>query len=137
LAMLIASGVVSGIVLCPSNPWLSIDPILAVAPIAALLEARRVPVIAVSPIVAGKAVKGPAAKIMRELGAGVDVLGVVRHYGARVSHWVIDEQDAALAAVIERLGHVVLVADTIMSSPDRARELAADSLAMIGCVAAQ
>lgn len=131
LASLIDSGRISGIVVCPSNPWLSVDPILAVAPIAALVDSRAVPVVAVSPIVAGRAVKGPAAKIMRELGEGDDVLGVVDHYATRVGAWVIDRQDAAFGEAIRSRGCRVAVTDTIMSSDERSRELAATALAML------
>ena len=131
LAALIESGGIAGIVLCPSNPWLSVDPILAVAPIAALVDSHEVPVVAVSPIIAGSAVKGPAAKIMRELGAGSDALGVVDHYGARVGAWVIDRQDASLADAIRSRGRRVAVNDTIMSTPERARALAASALALL------
>lgn len=131
LASLIDSGRISGIVVCPSNPWLSVDPILAVAPIAALVDSHAVPVVAVSPIVAGRAVKGPAAKIMRELGAGGDVRGVVDHYATRVGAWVIDRQDAALGEAIRSRGCRVAFTDTIMSTDERSRELAATVLAML------
>lgn len=131
LAALIETGRISGIVVCPSNPWLSVDPILAVEPIAALVDSHTVPVVAVSPIVAGRAVKGPAAKIMRELGAGDDVLGVVDHYATRVGAWVIDRQDAALGDAIRSRGCRVAVTDTIMSTTGRSCELAATALAML------
>ena len=136
LAALIASGSVTGIVFCPSNPWLSVDPVLAVPAIAALIDAQRIPVVAVSPIIAGNAVKGPAAKIMRELGSGSDALGVVAHYGKRVGGWVIDRQDAALAAAIEARGHKISVTQTLMTTPERARQLAANAIELLdqmGC----
>jgi len=131
LAALIGTGRITGIVVCPSNPWLSIDPILAVAPIAAFVDSHAVPVVAVSPIVAGSAVKGPAAKIMRELGAGDNALGVVDHYATRVGAWVIDREDAALGEAIRSRGCRVAVTDTIMSTAERSRELAATALAML------
>jgi len=131
LESVITSGRIAGVILCPSNPWLSIDPIFAVPDIAALVDSRRFPVVAVSPIIAGSAVKGPAAKIMRELGAGDDALGVVDHYGARVDGWVIDQQDAALAASIRARGQRVAVTDTVMSAPERAAALASTALALL------
>ncbi|HUF80242.1 MAG TPA: 2-phospho-L-lactate transferase, partial [Burkholderiales bacterium] len=80
------------------------------------------PVVAVSPIVGGAAVKGPAAKMMRELGREASALGVAQHYGDRVDAWVIDRRDAALRGAIERAGKAVLVADTLM--PGRRKSVA-------------
>jgi LPPG:FO 2-phospho-L-lactate transferase len=131
LAAPLAQDALDGIVLCPSNPWLSIAPMLAVPELAALIDAHRVPVVAVSPIVGGAAVKGPAAKIMRELGLPVGVTGVVGHYGARVDGWVIDARDAAHAAEIERAGHHVSVTETLMTSSGRAVALAESALALL------
>jgi LPPG:FO 2-phospho-L-lactate transferase len=79
------------IVICPSNPWVSIDPILAISPIRARL--REKPVLAVSPIIGGKAVKGPAAKIFREMGFEPSAGAVARHYGSVLSGFVVDERD--------------------------------------------
>lgn len=85
------------IVICPSNPWLSIDPILAVHGMEPLLRARRVPIVAVSPLVGGHAVKGPTAKIMRELGIEATPRAIAAHYGALLDGLVIDEADAGAA----------------------------------------
>lgn len=126
------AGGIDGIVLCPSNPWLSVAPMTAVPGLAALLEAPGIPVVAVSPIVGGAAVKGPAAKIMRELGLPVDVSGVVAHYGARVDGWVIDERDRAHAPAITAAGHRVCITDTLMTSADRSAALAREALALLG-----
>lgn len=109
-------GRVDAVVLCPSNPYVSIAPITSVPAIRAWLRQRTFPVIAVSPIIGGAAVKGPAAKMMRELGAQPTALAVARHYGAAVDCWVIDEQDAPLAGAIERLGKRVLVTPTLMKN---------------------
>jgi LPPG:FO 2-phospho-L-lactate transferase len=111
-------------VICPSNPYVSVAPILGVADIGAWIARRGFPVIAVSPIVGGAAVKGPAAKMMRELGSTPGALGIVRHYGARVDGWVIDRRDAKLAPAIEREGKAVLVADTIMDRRSKSVALA-------------
>ncbi|MCX7196788.1 MAG: 2-phospho-L-lactate transferase [Proteobacteria bacterium] len=122
---------IEGIVLCPSNPWLSVAPMLALPAIAALLDAPDIPVVAVSPIVGGAAVKGPAGKIMRELGHAVDVSGVVAHYGARVDGWVIDERDCDHAGAIAAAGHGVCVTDTMMTSPARSAALALEAIALL------
>jgi LPPG:FO 2-phospho-L-lactate transferase len=83
------------IVICPSNPFISIDPILALPGVRDALRASAAPVVAVSPVIAGKAVKGPTAKMMRELGLAVDAATVARHYGEILDHYVADEEDAA------------------------------------------
>jgi LPPG:FO 2-phospho-L-lactate transferase len=136
LARAIEGGQLHGIVICPSNPWLSVAPMLAIPALAGLVDAGEVPVVAVSPIVGGAAVKGPAGKIMRELGLEVDVTGVVEHYGRRVGGWVIDAQDAARAAAIEATGKQVVVTDTMMTSPARAAALAGTTLDLLRTLAA-
>lgn len=115
-------GRVRAAVICPSNPYVSIAPILSLPQITRWLARRQFPVVGVSPIVGGAAVKGPAAKMMRELGAEPSALGIVRHYGGLVDGWVIDSADAALAGAIVGAGKSVLVTDTIM---DRAEKRAA------------
>ncbi|MFQ3566533.1 MAG: 2-phospho-L-lactate transferase [Aggregatilineales bacterium] len=82
------------IVIGPSNPWLSIAPILAVPGLRALIEAQPVPRIALSPIVAGRALKGPAAKLMAELGWDVSASAVARYYGDLINGFVYDDRDA-------------------------------------------
>lgn len=129
LARLLEGDGIRGVVLCPSNPWLSVAPLLAIAPVRALLD--RVPVVAVSPIVGGAAVKGPAAKIMGELGLPVSAPGVVRHYGALVQGWVIDRADAGLRDEAAAGGATVVVEDTLMSTPERAAAVARSALALL------
>lgn len=96
------------IVLCPSNPYLSIDPILAVPGIAAALMTARAPVIAVSPLIGGRAIKGPTAKIMMELGCEVTNASIASHYRGLIDALVIDETDASdregldIAALVTR-----------------------------------
>ena len=109
-------------VICPSNPMLSVDPILALPGMRALLD--TLPVIAVSPLVDGRAIKGPAAKIMGELGLSVSAVGIAEYYQGLVDVMVIDRLDESLAPDIEALGMDVCVADTLMTSPDKRRLLA-------------
>jgi LPPG:FO 2-phospho-L-lactate transferase len=82
------------VVICPSNPFISIDPILSLPGVHAALRSCRAPVVAVSPIIGGKAVKGPTAKMMAELGLPAGAASVARHYGDLLDHYVIDEADA-------------------------------------------
>jgi LPPG:FO 2-phospho-L-lactate transferase len=122
LMQAMASESLDGIILCPSNPWLSIGPMLAMPDLRAALDGASAPVVAVSPIVGGRAVKGPAAKLMAELGVEVSALAVARHYQGLADAFVIDHADAALKGDIEALGMQVLVTETIMRSrADRER----------------
>ncbi len=114
----------AAIVICPSNPFVSIDPILAVPGVRELLRARNVPIVAVSPIVSGAAVKGPAAKMMRELGSVVSAATVAAHYKDLAHGIVIDEADAGLAGQIEATGMAVRVLPTLMRSAMDRRNLA-------------
>jgi LPPG:FO 2-phospho-L-lactate transferase len=113
---------VRAVVICPSNPYISIAPMLAIREIREWLRRRTFPVVAVSPIVGGAALKGPAAKMMRELGASATAAGVARHYGALVDGWVIDRRDAKLERDIEDIGPSVAITDTLMTS--RAKSVA-------------
>ncbi len=88
----------AGVIICPSNPFLSIDPIFAIAGIREALLSCKAPVIAVSPIVDGAAIKGPTAKIMEELEVPRDAAAIAAHYGALIDGFVIDETDRALEA---------------------------------------
>ncbi|GLV23954.1 2-phospho-L-lactate transferase [Sphingobium sp. Cam5-1] len=88
------------IVIAPSNPWLSVDPILAVPGIREALASARAPVVAVSPIVGGQAVKGPAAKLMQELGLTVTNKSIAAHYADVIDGLLIDERDDAYAVSI-------------------------------------
>ena len=93
-----ALGRAQAIVITPSNPFVSIDPILALPGIKDALRQSQRPVVAVSPIVGGKAVKGPLGKMMSELGVEPSALGVARHYGRLVDGWVIDDVDRGFGA---------------------------------------
>jgi LPPG:FO 2-phospho-L-lactate transferase len=101
------------ILIAPSNPFLSIDPILAVPSIRNALMETTVPIVAVSPIVGGAAVKGPTAKLMRELGLEVSAETVARHYGNLIDGMLIDERDAPMALELPQAR-----ADTLMKTLD-------------------
>ena len=116
------------IVFAPSNPFLSLAPILALPGVENQLRNRRVPAVAVSPIIGGKAVKGPAAKILRELGHEVSALAVARHYRGLIDGFVLDREDAALAPEVEALGMRALVTNTIMRNEEVSATLAAQVL---------
>jgi LPPG:FO 2-phospho-L-lactate transferase len=120
------------VLLAPSNPIVSIGSILAVPGVLQALQATRAPIAAVSPIVGGAPLKGPADKLMRGLGAEVSALGVARHYAAFLDLMVIDTCDAALAPAIEALGLRVLVTDTIMRDSAAKARLAREVLQACG-----
>ena len=119
------------ILVCPSNPVISIGPILAVPGIRSALTERRERVVAVSPIVGGAPVKGPADRLMRPLGVEVSCVGVARAYAGFCSVLVIDAIDAHLAAEVEATGVQAVVADTMMRSPEVAANLARHALAAV------
>ncbi len=112
------------IVFAPSNPLVSIGPILAVPAIRRALARRRGRVAAVSPLVGGRAVRGPLHRMLRGLGLEVSVRGVARLYRGLVDVFVLDRRDAAWAERLEALGMRVVVTDTIMRTPARAARLA-------------
>ena len=110
------------VIIAPSNPIVSIGPILETPGIRNALLSSSAPVIAVSPIIGGRAVKGPAAKMLATLGHEVSALGVARIYGSLVDGMVIDDIDRELAPAIELLGQRVLATGTVMGDEaDRAR----------------
>ena len=111
------------VVIAPSNPIVSIGPLLAVPGIAEALRSRRADTVAVSPIVAGAALKGPADRLMRELGHEASVVGVARIYRDIAATLVVDTADAGLAGAVEAEGMACVVTDTIMSSPEVAADL--------------
>ena len=116
------------IVICPSNPIVSVGPILSVPGMRATLTAAA-PLVAVSPIVGGKALKGPADRMLADLGHEVSAHGVAALYGTLIDGMVIDEVDEALAPRIEALGMAVLVTQTVMRDLDDRRRLAAETVA--------
>ena len=112
------------VVIAPSNPLVSIAPVLAVPGLRAALEARRADTVAVSPIIAGATVKGPADRLLGELGHDVSVVGVARLYAPLAARLVIDEADADLADAVTAEGIDAVVAPTLMTGPPEAAALA-------------
>ena len=116
----------AGVIICPSNPWLSIDPVLAVPGMRDAIRASGAPVIAVTPIVGGKALKGPTAKIMTELGIAPDARSIASHYGDLIDGFVLDAQDAQS---IDVMPQPVTVTNTVMQTLDDKVALARHCLA--------
>jgi LPPG:FO 2-phospho-L-lactate transferase len=113
------SASLEAIILCPSNPYLSLDPLRAVPQLLPAVRAAGVPVVAVTPLIGGAAVKGPTAKIMRELGIPLTARAIAQHYATWIDGFVLDRADAAQAADFDVAVHVT---DTLMSSlADRER----------------
>lgn len=118
------------VVICPSNPWVSVDPILRVLPLNSLKGQK--PVVAVSPIIGGKTVKGPAAKMFTELGIEPSALAVAKHYRNILTGFVLDNADSSMENDVKSLSVKTLVTDTLMNHlADRTR-LAMNVLHFIG-----
>jgi LPPG:FO 2-phospho-L-lactate transferase len=112
------------IIICPSNPLLSISPILAVSAIRKALENSNAPIVGVSPIVGGKALKGPADRVMASMGFEPSAYGVAKFYGKLLKHFVIDEIDKEQKTLIEGLGIKVTVTNTVMKNIEDSIRLA-------------
>jgi LPPG:FO 2-phospho-L-lactate transferase len=119
------------IVLAPSNPFVSIEPILAVAGIRDVLARRRADVVAVSPLIGGRAVKGPAESMFRRLAGGTAPEHVARRYDGLIETLVIDEADAAGVQAVEELGIRALVTQTLMDESEARRALADTVLGLV------
>ena len=119
-----AVGQADTVVVCPSNPIVSIGPLLALPGLADALRARRDHCVAVSPIIAGRALKGPADTLMSDLGHEASAVGVARIYAPFATTLVVDGADAALADQIRDVGMECVVAPTVMTGPDSAAALA-------------
>lgn len=117
------------VVIAPSNPIVSIAPIRALPGVDAALAARRESVVAVSPLIGGRALKGPAERLMRELGHRPDAVGVAELYAPIVGTLLIDDVDAELADEVRAIGVGCVVCDTVMATPARAATLARHCLA--------
>ncbi len=122
------------ILFCPSNPIVSIGPILAMPGIREALKESRAPVVAISPIVGGAPVKGPADRLMRGIGVEVSARGVAELYRGLIDAFVIDERDAGLAADIEAMGIRTRVLDTIMGDVSIAQRLAEAALSLAASI---
>ena len=113
------------IVVCPSNPWVSIGPILSIP---GVKSAMHSPVIAVSPIIGGQAVKGPAAKMYMELGFDPTALTVAKHYSDLLTGFVLDKEDTALAEDVQGMRIMPLVTNTLMHTSEDRGQLAGEVL---------
>ena len=128
LLAVLDSSTLAGIIICPSNPFLSVDPILAVSGLRDRLLRCDAPIIAVSPIIAGAAVKGPTGKIMEELALPQPATAVAAHYGDLIDGFLVDRTDVELVAEIAALGVKVEVAQSLMQSLDDRINLAHTAL---------
>lgn len=123
------------IIICPSNPFVSVDPIIKLAGVKTLMQQHSAPVIAVSPIISGQAVKGPAAKMLAELNLPVTALAVAQYYADWIDVFVLDSADSELQTQIEALGLQVLVTNTLMQNDADKQNLADTILAYINGLA--
>lgn len=123
-----------GVVIAPSNPFVSVEPVLALPGVRASIESK--PAIAVSPIVGGQAIKGPAAKMLAELGLEVSPAGVARRYAGLVGGFVMDQDDAALADRMREQGFEVMMTQTVMRSEADRERLARECISLLGYVPA-
>ncbi|MGH0038075.1 MAG: 2-phospho-L-lactate transferase [Myxococcota bacterium] len=120
------------IVVCPSNPVVSIGPILAVPGLREAIERSAAPVVAISPIVGGAPVKGPAAQLLRGTGREVSALGVARLYAGLADAFVLDRRDAELLPAVEALGLRAVAVDSLMVDAEASERLARAALALAG-----
>jgi LPPG:FO 2-phospho-L-lactate transferase len=131
LLSLLTDPELAAVIICPSNPYVSVDPILGLAGVRDALAASAAPVYAVSPIIGDRALKGPAAKMMAELGLPVNAASVAAHYRGLVDTFVLDESDATLADTINEPGMQVMTAPTVMKSLEDRERLAQQLLARV------
>jgi LPPG:FO 2-phospho-L-lactate transferase len=113
-------------VVCPSNPWVSIDPILAVPGIQSALTMKRV--VAVSPIINGKSVKGPVAKMYAEMGIQPSALAIAHHYGKLLTGFIMDTSDSGLS---KEMSIPIIKVNTLMKTKDDRQRLAEDVLNLV------
>ncbi|VAW03615.1 Lactyl (2) diphospho-(5')guanosine:7,8-didemethyl-8-hydroxy-5-deazariboflavin 2-phospho-L-lactate transferase [hydrothermal vent metagenome] len=112
------------VIICPSNPFVSIDPIFSLPGVASILHERSVPIVAVSPIVGGKAIKGPAAKMMAELDMPPTAFAIAQYYQGVIDGLVIDRQDHNLVDDIKKINIRAIVTQTVMKCDADKRDLA-------------
>jgi LPPG:FO 2-phospho-L-lactate transferase len=127
------SGDARAVIICPSNPFLSVEPILAIPGMRDAIKASGAPVVAVSPIIGGRAVKGPTAKMMRELGLEASAAGIAARYGELLDGYIVDRADAD---TIDNVGARVTIARTLMTSMQDRETLARVTLEAADALAA-
>jgi LPPG:FO 2-phospho-L-lactate transferase len=132
LAEALARPDLTAIIICPSNPFVSVDPILALDGVRQALETRRVPLVAISPLVGGQAIKGPLAKMLAERGQGCNNQAIAVHYSGLVDHWLIDTADAGDAQQLGASGVAVRVTATVMRTAEDRKGLAREALSAAG-----
>jgi LPPG:FO 2-phospho-L-lactate transferase len=132
----LVSAETDAIIIAPSNPYLSIDPILAITALRDAIGNAGAPVVAISPIVGNAAIKGPTAKIMTELGLEVSAVSIARHYGDLLDGFILDATDRDMAEKAESMGLEVTICDTIMNSLDDKVRLAQVALDFAASLAA-
>ncbi len=132
LAEALAREDLAAIVLCPSNPFLSVDPVLAVDGVRDAILERKVPCVAISPLIGGRALKGPLSKLLAERDLQRGNPDIAAHYGALVDRIVIDRGDADDSSALREAGHAVTLAETLMRSAADQERLAREVLAAAG-----
>lgn len=139
LLAVLRGAALEAIVICPSNPWLSIDPILAIPGLRIALRAAKVPIVAVSPLIGGRAVKGPTAKIMRELGLATHPIEIASHYAGIIDGLVLDRKDldAATLGALERAGLAISATDTLMKTLEDRERVASATLELAAALRAR
>ena len=125
------SGIIEAVIVCPSNPYVSIAPILAVPAISDFVSNAGIPVVVVSPIVGGQAIKGPAAKMMKELGVLPTALSIAQHYQDLATAIVIDTSDSGFSAPIQELGMETVVTNTVMITTAEKKRLAEEIITFL------
>ncbi len=128
----LARGDLAAVILCPSNPYLSVDPILSLDGVRDALSELEAPIVAVSPLIGGKALKGPLGKLLDELGEQGGNRAIARHYKGLIDHLIIDASDEGDAANLRADGLCVTVTQTVMRDAADRRRLARDVLAAAG-----
>lgn len=128
LASMLNNPQLKGIIICPSNPFVSIDPILSIPGLREKIKAHPAPTIVVTPIIGGQSIKGPTTKMMKELGMEQSALTIAQNYAHLVDGFVLDKQDVDLKYDIEKLGLQVTLAHSLMQSLDDRLNLARSCL---------
>lgn len=118
----------AAVIICPSNPFVSVDPVLSIPGLRNMLRDSPAPVIAISPIVGGQALKGPTAKMMQELNMPQSAVSVAQHYADLLDGFVLDQEDVELRPVVEDMGIATIVTSSVMITLEDRIQLAEDTL---------